>query len=86
MPIEIIHNTKSRREALITCTVKDCPESIQVEFSSPAAPDLTACEEAEKSGWGYEVGFFSMLTGEHYPICPECKKTPGTLEKKEGVL
>lgn len=73
MPIKILKNTATTRKARITC--EKCKAQVTVTFCSPAAPDLTACEEAhEKHGWGYQVGFFSMLTGEHYPLCPKCAK------------
>jgi hypothetical protein len=36
------------------------------------APDLDACEQLERSGWAYSIGFFSMLAG-HRVYCPACK-------------
>lgn len=56
----------------ITC--RECGYAKSFPFSSPAAPILTALENAEKEGWAYQIGFMAMLTGEHYPICPKCRK------------
>lgn len=65
-----------RTKIKITCT--GCgTKSRPVLPRSPAAPVLTALEELhEESGWAYQVGFFAMLTGEHYPLCPVCAKAP----------
>ena len=43
--------------------------------SSPAAPILTACEAAAEHGWSYQIGFVSILTGDHRPRCRECTAT-----------
>jgi hypothetical protein len=32
---------------------------------------LSLCEQAGKDGWGYSLGFFSMLAG-HTTLCPKC--------------
>lgn len=85
MPIEILKNTKSKREAKLTC--HNCGDSVIVEFSSPAAPLLTACEAAhEKHKWGFQFGFHSMLTGEHFPLCYKCAwPNKEKLNNKGGV-
>jgi len=61
---------KVKKTEMLTCC--QCGYSQQFPITSPAAPTLSACEEAEKVGWGFRVGFFSMLTNEHYPTCPKC--------------
>ena len=38
---------------------------------SPAAPELSLCEQAEKAGWTYDLGFEAMLVG-HTTRCPSC--------------
>ena len=54
----------------LTCV--ECGVSEAFPITSPAAPVLTMCEAAAKQGWSYEVGFFSMLTGNHNQRCPKC--------------
>lgn len=40
--------------------------------TSPAAPDLSICEQAhEVEGWAYSMGFFAMMLG-HVVMCPTC--------------
>jgi hypothetical protein len=41
-------------------------------IKSPAAPELSLCEQAEADGWAYDIGFFAMLRG-HTTVCPACK-------------
>ncbi len=60
------------RKVALECV--ECGKKSSFEASSPAAPILTACEEAAKVGWSYQVGFFAMLTGDHKPRCPKCTK------------
>jgi hypothetical protein len=64
---------RTKKKATVRVTCKVCGVSVDAPFTSPAAPMLTALEGLESKGWAYEVGFFSMLTGDHNPRCPECK-------------
>lgn len=57
---------------LVRCS--RCGRAEKFPATSPAAPMLSALEFAETKGWAYQVGFFSMLTGDHNPVCPECMK------------
>lgn len=67
---------KSSKKVIISCC-KCKVKSRPVDPPSPAAPVLTALEVLHKeSGWAYTVGFFSMLSGEHYPLCPTCALAP----------
>jgi hypothetical protein len=55
----------------VPCTVKGCKVVAKnTPYASPAAPMLTALETLEKQGWSYQIGFFSMLTGDHAQRCP----------------
>lgn len=40
-------------------------------ITSPAAPELSICEQAGKDGWDYNIGFYAMLLG-HTTWCPDC--------------
>lgn len=72
---------KSSKKVIISCC-KCKAKSRPVDPPSPAAPVLTALEVLHKeSGWAYQVGFFSMLSGEHYPLCPACVKTASDLSQ-----
>jgi len=67
MPVEVAKNKKS---AVLTC--ETCGKQATYPCSSPAAPALTACEVAhDEDGWGFDIGFFSMLMG-HHVWCPDC--------------
>lgn len=70
------------KTVVVTCC--SCGKKSQpVKPSSPAAPMLTALEYLhEKEGWAYQIGFFTMLTGDHRPLCPACAK--GGHREKEG--
>lgn len=62
-----------RTKVQIRCT--NCgAKSRSVLPRSPAAPTLTALEELASEGWAYQIGYFAMVTGEYYPICPECAR------------
>ena len=61
-----------RKGSMGTLTCTGCGVSGAFPIPSPAAPVLTMCEAAEKEGWSYEVGFFSMLTGNYNQRCPKC--------------
>lgn len=69
MPVE-----KKGRGSKVTCVLvcEECQaRSKAYRPTSPAAPELTACEQAEKDGWGYTIGFLAMLAG-HRVLCPNC--------------
>ena len=69
MPVKA---AKNRKSATLTC--EKCGWSEKFPSSSPAAPELTACEVAHKTkGWGYTIGFFSCLAG-HEVWCPTCAR------------
>lgn len=57
-----------------TLTCVGCGKKQSFRITSPAAPTLSMCEEAEKVGWSYSIGFFAMLTDDHTPRCPACTK------------
>lgn len=80
MPVE-----KSGRGQKVRCVLV-CDlcgtRSKSYEPSSPAAPELTACEKAEKDGWGYTIGFFAMLIG-HSVWCPTCVEVT---KQKSGAI
>lgn len=63
---------KKVKGLIITCC--ECGhKSRPVDPPSPAAPELTALEVLHKeSGWAYQVGFFSMMSGNYSPLCPDC--------------
>lgn len=62
---------KAIRLVCEACGVKSKP----VIPTSPAAPVLTALEILhEEEGWSYQIGFFTMLTGDHHPRCKECSQ------------
>ena len=64
------------KRLMVEVTCWRCGRTEAFEASSPAAPMLTACERAHKDkGWGFEVGFFAMMTGDHRPVCPQCLLT-----------
>jgi hypothetical protein len=52
----------------VACNV----ESPRVVPDSPAAPILTACEQLhDNHGWSYQIGFETMLTGDHQQRCAD---------------
>lgn len=55
-----------------TLTCVECGARGAFPITSPAAPVLSMCEAAKKEGWSYEVGFFSMLTGNYNQRCTNC--------------
>lgn len=62
---------KSKKVIISCCQCK--AKSRPVDPPSPAAPILTALKVLHKeSGWAYQIGFFAMMSGEHYPLCPAC--------------
>ena len=74
MPVFGIKGAQKKSAKLRLARVLECDScGYRATFvgGSPAAPDLTACEEAGKVGWSYDCGFFSMLCG-HTVYCPEC--------------
>jgi hypothetical protein len=71
------------RKVALTCV--SCGSKQSFRASSPAAPVLTACEAAHaNAGWSYEIGFFSMLTGDHRPRCAACTAAAKGKEKENG--
>jgi hypothetical protein len=75
MPVERIKkNKRSDRVSGCVLVCEKCGErSKTYPAPSPAAPELSACELAEKDGWAYDIGFFSMLLG-HQTLCPKCAR------------
>ena len=68
MPVKA---NKSRKSATLTC--EECETEVTCPSSSPAAPELTACEYAKKNhGWEFSTGFYAMLLG-HKVLCPKCQ-------------
>ena len=64
-----------RNKGKLVCI--DCDaESKIYSIHSPAAPELSLCEQAEQDGWAYDIGFFAMLCG-HTTKCPRCRGTHG---------
>lgn len=64
---------RTPKSLAVSCVV--CGEkSRKVPISSPAAPVLSVLEQLESEGWSFQVGFFSMMTGEHNQRCPACTK------------
>lgn len=60
---------------VLVCMGDDCKDqSKPYLIKSPAAPELSLCEQAEADGWGYDLGFFAMLRG-HTTLCPKCAST-----------
>jgi len=67
---------KGKKSGHLKCEVCE-KKSATYKASSPAAPDLTICEEANKdAGWAYNIGFFAMMIG-HRTLCPDCASTSG---------
>jgi hypothetical protein len=69
MPVKL-----KKGKVVLSCDVEGCKEQLVLTRQRGAAPELTACEEAQRDyGWGYSIGFFAMLVG-HRVICLKCKK------------
>ena len=68
MPVEF-GKGKQKGTATLRCDVDGCAESFGPVRTRTAAPELEACEEAGKQGWGYPIGFWSMLCGPQ-TVCP----------------
>ena len=70
MPV-VLKNSK--KEGFLQCD--SCKKlSPTYKATSPAAPELTICEQAYKEhGWAYNIGFQAMLMG-HTVYCPACAK------------
>jgi len=79
MPVEV-----KKDRATLTCN--HCGMKLEVMRKKGAAPELSACEEAkEKHGWGYTLGFFSMLAGPDV-WCGPCARPSEYPEKWEQIL
>jgi len=82
MPVE----RKEKRGGKVTSCVLVCDKcgarSKAYKPDSPAAPDLSACEQAEKDGWAYSIGFFAMFAG-HTVYCPACVKGEGGEQREK---
>lgn len=65
---------KKKLTGHLTCDHEGCTNlSSTYRASSPAAPELTICEQAgTREGWGYDIGFYAMLRG-HTTFCPSHK-------------
>ena len=64
---------KTIEPVTVTVTCQSCQDTAIVEECAPAAPQLYALTEVlRKTGWTYQLGFGSMLTGNYYPQCPKC--------------
>lgn len=67
----------------ITCSV--CAATEMARPTSPAAPMLTALEQLKPNDWSYQIGFFTMLTGDHHPRCPACTKAASDTAKESAL-
>ena len=68
---------KTIEPVTVTVTCKSCQDTAVVEGCAPAAPQLYALTEVlRKTGWTYQIGFGSMLTGNYHPQCPKCSSQP----------
>ena len=65
--------TLNKKNKFATLQCEECGKKENFTYSSPAAPELTACEKAGKSGWAYTIGFWVMFLG-HQVLCPDCNK------------
>ena len=64
--------TKGKRTGSGVLVCARCEaESKVYRITSPAAPELSICEQAGEDGWGYDLGFQAMLMG-HTTVCPAC--------------
>jgi len=61
---------KTLRVTCCRCGAESAPYTI----TSPAAPELSVCEQAEKDGWSFTVDFWAMMTGDHRTVCPDCTR------------
>lgn len=75
MPVEL-GKSKARGTAMLRCAVEGCEARFGPIRTWSAAPELDACEEAEKHGWGYTIGFWAMLCGPQ-AVCPAHAKRAG---------
>lgn len=66
MPVKV---KKTKKTAILVC--ENCQTESKPYPVRTAAPELDACEAAEKDGWAFSMGFFSMLLG-HQVYCPSC--------------
>ena len=58
------------KQGVLVCS--ECGNgSAPYAITSPAAPELSICEQAANDGWVYDLGFFAMLAG-HNTKCPAC--------------
>lgn len=73
---------KSGNMVEVTCC--NCGATASAPASSPAAPMLTALEALAKEGWAYQIGFSTMLTGDHRPLCPKCVKEAKDAKAAKG--
>ncbi len=53
-------------------------KSKEYDVRSPAAPELSLCEQAVNDGWKYDIGPMSMMLG-HTTLCPGCLESPRAL-------
>lgn len=64
------------RAEIVQCRV--CSKTALVDLPiTQVARQLVALEHLEHDGWGYVIGFASMFSGDHAPICPDCNKSCG---------
>lgn len=79
MPVKVV---KKRKTATLTC--EGCEKTLDIKLPQlTAAPELDACEIAHKEhGWGYTIGFFSMLAGPRV-LCPPCAR-PSEFDGSKG--
>lgn len=61
---------RNGKTGVLTCI--ECGRTERFPITSPAAPVLSMCEAAGPKGWSYQIGFFTMLTGDHQTRCPAC--------------
>ena len=69
MPVKL-----KKGKVVLSCDIEGCKEKLVLTRQRGAAPELMACEEAQRDyGWGYSLGFFSMLAG-YSVVCSKCNK------------
>ena len=60
---------KKNNDRILHC--ENCGTKSRAVTPRSVAGDLDACEQLEKEGWDFTVGFFAMLSG-HQVLCPRC--------------
>lgn len=64
----------SNNKGVLVCMGSGCKQESKIyQIHSPAAPELSLCEQAEADGWNYDLDFFAMMRG-HTTLCPKCAR------------